>query len=168
MTTPIWFLDVDGVVNAAGVDLPGYLIRTEATTAGTTWPIHYSPEVIEFINMIHRNRFAEIRWLSTWGSDARTALAPAVGLDEFTAYEMYGGLGWWKAEIVVASIADEERPIIWTDDDITDVDIASFRTSVDVPTLVISPVTELGLVSTDLRRITDFTLSLQQKEAPHD
>ena len=40
--------------------------------------IHYSPEVVEFINTIHRNRLAEIRWLTTWGTDARTSLAPAV------------------------------------------------------------------------------------------
>lgn len=119
MTTPVWFLDIDGVVNAAGLDLPPHLVRTDATTAGTTWPIHYSPDVIEFINMIHRAGLAEVRWLTTWGQDARTSFAPAVGLDEFFAYDMYDSDGWWKAEIVAASVVvDERRPVIWTDDDL--------------------------------------------------
>ena len=81
MTSPIWFLDIDGVVNAAGLDLPPHLVRTDATTAGTTWPIHYSPQVVEFINMVHRGGLAEVRWLTTWGQDARMSFAlvePAV------------------------------------------------------------------------------------------
>ena len=160
MTLPIWFLDVDGVVNAAGVDLPDHLIRTEAKTAGTTWPIHYSPEVVEFINTVHRNRLAEIRWLTTWGPDARTSLAPAVGLDEFAAYEMYDSDDWWKAEIVAGSLADEERPVIWTDDDITEDDIAYFRDSAGVSTLVLAPVTTMGLTPADLRRITEFLATI--------
>ncbi|NRQ50414.1 hypothetical protein [Aeromicrobium stalagmiti] len=156
MSTPIWFLDIDGVVNAAGTDLPPHLARTEATTAGTAWPIHYSPDVIEFINMVHRAGFAEVRWLTTWSQDARTSLAPAVGLDDFTAYEMYDSDGWWKAEVVATSVKDERRPIIWTDDDITDIDIAWFRSSVEVPSMVIAPATEQGLTSAELRKIANF------------
>jgi len=157
MTVPIWFLDIDGVVNAAGVDLPEHLVRTEATTAGTTWPIHYSPEVVEFINMIHRAGLAEIRWLTTWGQDARSSFAPAVGLDDFPAYDMYDSEGWWKAEIVAASIAEEARPIIWTDDDINDDDVAYFRDFATVPSAVIPPATEVGLTSSDLSAVLTFT-----------
>ncbi|AXT85120.1 hypothetical protein C6I20_07955 [Aeromicrobium sp. A1-2] len=156
MTTPIWFLDIDGVVNAAGIDLPTHLTRTEATTAGTTWPIHYSSEIVDFINMVHRGGLAEIRWLTTWGPDARTSFAPAVGLDDFTAYEMYDSEGWWKAEIVAACIARESRPIIWTDDDITEIQAAWLHDSVSSPSLAISPCTESGLRSIDLRRIAGF------------
>lgn len=156
MTVPIWFLDIDGVVNAAGLDLPPHLVRTDATTAGTTWPIHYSPEVIEFINTVHRSGLAEIRWLTTWEQDARTSFAPAVGLDEFLAYDMYDGDGWWKAEIVAASVADEKRPIIWTDDDITASDVADFPDSAQVQPLLVPPATEIGLTSSDLRRILGF------------
>jgi hypothetical protein len=159
VTTPIWFLDIDGVVNAAGTDLPDHLLRTEATTQGTTWPIHYSPEVVEFINMIHRSGLAEVRWLTTWSQDARASLAPAVGLDDFMAYDMYDSEDWWKSEIVAAAVAEEQRPIIWTDDDLTDVEIAWFRDSVDLSVLVISPTTELGLLSADLRRIAEFVAS---------
>jgi len=157
MTVPIWFLDIDGVVNAAGVDLPEHLVRTEATTAGTTWPIHYSPEVVEFINMIHRAGLAEIRWLTTWGQDARSSFAPAVGLDDFPAYDMYDSEDWWKAEIVAASVVNEARPIIWTDDDIADDDVAYFRDFVTVPSAVIPPVTEVGLTSSDLLAVLTFT-----------
>lgn len=156
MTTPIWFLDIDGVVNAAGPDLPDHLVRTDATTADTTWPIHYSPDVVRFINMAHRMGLVKIRWLTTWGQDARTSFAPAVGLDEFPAYDMYESEDWWKAEIVAASIADEGRPVIWTDDDIAEDDIAEFGGSVKAASLLISPDTASGLISEDLRRIVEF------------
>jgi hypothetical protein len=156
MTTPIWFLDIDGVVNAAGEDLPDHLLRADATTAGTTWPIHYSPEVVQFINMVHRAGLAEIRWLTTWGRDARTSFAPAVGLDDFVAYDMYDSDDWWKAEIVAASVADERRPFIWTDDDLTGVGVAEYRTDRAVPSLLISPATDAGLVSAELRQIAAF------------
>lgn len=155
MTTPIWFLDIDGVVNAAGMDLPDHLLRTEATTQGTTWPIHYSPEVVEFINMIHRSGLAEVRWLTTWGQDARTSFAPAVGLDDFMAYDMYDSEDWWKSEIVAASIADEQRPIIWTDDEITAADTDRLR-GAKVSVVAIAPITGLGLETSDLRRVLQF------------
>ncbi|MBD8606028.1 hypothetical protein IFT73_04110 [Aeromicrobium sp. CFBP 8757] len=156
MTTPIWFLDIDGVVNAAGLDLPPHLVRTDATTAGTTWPIHCSAEVVAFINLAHRGGLAEVRWLTTWGQDARTSFAPAVGLDEFFAYDMYDSEQWWKAEIVAKSIADEKRPFIWTDDDIAEVEVADFVSATTLPSVLISPVTEIGLTSAELRRAARF------------
>ena len=51
MTTPlppIWFLDVDGVVNALRPRTG--LLSTKASTAGRVWPIHWSPEVVRVIN----------------------------------------------------------------------------------------------------------------------
>lgn len=167
MTRPIWFLDIDGVVNAAGDNLRPHLVRTEATTAGTTWPIHYSPEVVKFINMVHRAGLVEIRWLTTWGEDARTSFAPAVGLDDFPAYDMYDSGGWWKAEIVEASILDESRPFVWTDDDIAEEQIARFAGSVDEPTLLVSPSTEVGLTSADLRRVLEFVSAINVQNIPH-
>jgi hypothetical protein len=156
MTVPIWFLDIDGVVNAAGADLPRHLTRTEATTAGTTWPIHYSPEVVDFINMMHRNGLVEVRWLTTWGQDARTSFAPAVGLDEFAAYDMYDGETWWKAEIVAASVTDEVRPFVWTDDDLIETDLTSLHDRSTLSSLPIAPATDVGLTSADLRQVAAF------------
>jgi hypothetical protein len=155
VTTPIWFLDIDGIVNAAGLDLPPHLVRTDATTAGTKWPIHYSPEVVAFINMVHRGGLAEVRWLTTWGQDARTSFAPAVGLDEFFAYDMYDSEDWWKAEIVAASVADEKRPFVWTDDDITADDIERL-TTFGHPAATIPPITSHGLVASDLLKVLQF------------
>lgn len=155
MSIPIWFLDVDGVVNAAGKDVPAHLASTEATTEGIDWPIRYSPEVVDLINRVHRSRLAEVRWLTTWSQDARTSLAPAVGLDEFFSYDMYGGEDWWKAEVVARSIAEEGRPVAWTDDDLEAARIDDLNKAA-VPALAIAPITELGLETKDLRRISDF------------
>ena len=87
-TTPIWFLDIDGVVNALADGIPpSGTRRTTAITMGRGWRIVYSPEVIDFINLVNREGFAEVRWLTTWEQDAHRELAPKVGLDAFPAYD---------------------------------------------------------------------------------
>jgi len=161
MAIPIWFLDIDGAVNVAGLRLPDHLSRTEATTEGVTWPIHYSPEVVSVVNTVHRSGLAEIRWLTTWGQDARTSFAPAVGLDEFPAYDMFDGERWWKFEIVTNSIASEGRPFVWTDDDLTEAGIADIRACTDVQSILIAPRTDDGLTAVELSRITDFLALMQ-------
>ena len=88
MSIPIWFLDIDGVVNALARPAPiGYQITT-ANTMGRGWRIAYSREVVDFINRVNREGLAEVRWLTTWEQDAHRELAPTVGLDAFPAYDI--------------------------------------------------------------------------------
>lgn len=157
---PIWFLDIDGVINALD-PRPG-LLATTAETAGREWPIHYSPEVVDFINLCHRSGVVEVRWLTTWEQDAHRSLAPAVGLDAFPAYNIPdedSPSDWWKADIVARVRAEEGRPFIWTDDDLTSAEVSDPAYSCN---LLIAPLTETGLTSDHLRAVSDFLVHSQQ------
>jgi hypothetical protein len=127
MKTPIWFLDIDGVINSVGMPLEGDGVdvgtyrKVDVTTSDDiTWPIHYSHVVIDFIDEVHRSGLAEVRWLTTWQQDARLCFAPAVGLDEFFAYDEPKEFEheWWKESVVRAALAETDTPFIWTDDDL--------------------------------------------------
>ena len=159
MSVPIWFLDVDGVVNALSRPAPiGYQI-TNANTMGRGWRIVFSREVVDFINRVNREGLAEVRWLTTWQQDAHRELAPAVGLDAFPAYddpqEIESPMSWWKGTIVVDELLAHGRPFVWTDDDIDD-DTAIDFSEEPVPSLLIAPDPSTGLNSRDLTRIEHF------------
>lgn len=156
MSIPIWFLDIDGVINALDDGHLPHLTQTTARTMDTDWPIRYFPDVIEFINLVHRQGLAEVRWLTTWGQDARTSLAPAVGLDDFYAYDLVDSTGWWKADIVGESIERDARRIVWTDDDLDTEDVSFLDGQTSHAALVIAPAALTGLTSIDLSRVAGW------------
>lgn len=154
---PLWFLDIDGVVNA--LRPRNGLSATKARTSGETWPIHWSAEVVQLINTCHRSGLAEVRWLTTWEQDAHLSLAPAVGLDPFPSYDIPNGSsrhGWWKADVVADVIGAERRPFVWTDDDLAVEDVAEMVDRLGVDHLLVAPDPDLGLTSADLRSVVDF------------
>lgn len=169
MTTPlppIWFLDVDGVVNA--LRRRTGLLSTKASTAGRVWPINWSAEVVRVINTCHATGLAEVRWLTTWEQDAHLSLAPAVGLDPFVAYDIpaeTGRHGWWEADVVAEVIAAEDRPFVWTDDDLAAEDVEGLVADLGVDHLLVAPASELGLSTSDLREVVDF-LAVALNERP--
>lgn len=159
---PVWFLDIDGVINAFFGETPEGYLTTVASAHDADWEITYSPEVIDFINRVHRGGLAEIRWLTTWEQYARTSLAPAVGLDDFSAYDDPGEDGspmsWWKGQIVTDFVLDEARPFVWTDDDI-DAETAAMFEAESVPNLIGAPSPSTGLTPDHLKQIHDFLIS---------
>lgn len=160
-STPIWFLDIDGVVNAIADGIPPGYQRTTAITLGRGWRIVYSPEVVDFINLANREGFAEVRWLTTWEQDAHRSLAPKVGLEIFPAYDIPDDdspSGWWKADVVAASIEEEGRPFVWTDDDLEIDDVDFLRDRDQRSALPIATVPAVGLSRDDLSRITAFLI----------
>ena len=141
MTLPIWFLDIDGVINSLGAPLPESDVDTAIyklahIAAGPPddqiiWPINYSPKVVDFINEVNRTGLAEVRWLTTWEQQARTRFAPGVGLDEFPSQarpdgpsvadfpaDARSGRVWWKESVVRTILNKAPRPYVWTDDDL--------------------------------------------------
>lgn len=154
---PIWFLDVDGVVNA--LRRRTGLLSTKASTAGRVWPIHWSAEVVRVINTCHATGLAEVRWLTTWEQDAHLSFAPAVGLDPFVAYDIpaeTGSHGWWKADVVADVVTAEDRPFVWTDDDLAAEDVTSVVDRLGVDHVLLAPDPVLGLSAADLRTVVDF------------
>lgn len=81
---PWWFLDVDGVLNAFPPPRPAatpWHYRTVAVPAGGhTFTVTVADEVLAFLHDVHAAGRAEVVWCTTWGDDARTALAPMLEL----------------------------------------------------------------------------------------
>ncbi|WP_156251012.1 HAD domain-containing protein [Pseudactinotalea terrae] len=179
--TPVWFLDVDGVINSIGTPRakagPYELVHVAPSHEPTTYPIRYSPAVIGAINALSRAGLVRVVWLTTWGADARDRVAPAVGLDTFEvlpgladlepylaelglttlAWRSHNGRRWWKLAMVYRWLDQYgDRPVIWTDDDLDPEIKAELRAVRDVPVHLVTPMPRPGLMADHLDAIEAF------------
>jgi HAD domain in Swiss Army Knife RNA repair proteins len=127
---PILLLDVDGVLNAALLELP------EGWRRGTFngFLLSWDPTVTARLRELHESGRVEIRWLTTWAEKADELLAEPMGLPRglrvhgregvaSTGFSgrLRGAAGWWKLDAARA-LADAEpgRRIVWIDDELAD------------------------------------------------
>lgn len=160
-TTPIWLLDVDGVLNAVTLDVdrsawPDWTTGT-AQTSGRSYRITFSPDVMAGIRDLHDRGLVEIRWLTTWSRDANADLRRLLGLPEFPVVGSPGGSAvWWKLPLA-QEVAREGRPLIWTDDELGySPDALDWLNGLDQPALAIAPEPTVGLRREHLDRILAF------------
>jgi hypothetical protein len=127
---PILLLDVDGVLNAARVELP------EGWGRGTFhgFVLSWDPTVTARLRALHESGRVEIQWLTTWTTDADELLAEPMGLprglkthdrDDAAPTGFLGSLGgisgWWKlAAAREVAEAEPDRRIVWIDDDLAE------------------------------------------------
>lgn len=162
MPQTVWFLDVDGVINAIPQEGEEWKYESFwAQASNGKFLITYAPELMEFIRTVHESGIAEVRWLTTWGNEANTELCETLGLPQFevAATKNYGDR-WWKW-VYLADWADEnpDTPFIWTDDDIRFDTTATWwvdRLAEKRPVLSISPATTVGLTRDHVARIAKF------------
>lgn len=125
---PILLLDVDGVLNAASVDLP------EGWRRGTFngYVLSWDPTITARLRELHESGRVEIQWLTTWTTDADRLLAEPMGLPRGlrtharadsapTGFlgSLGGRSGWWKLDAAQAvAEAEPDRRIVWIDDDL--------------------------------------------------
>lgn len=161
---PILLLDVDGVLNAARLDLPagwrqgwfnGYLLS-------------WDPTVTARLRELHDGGRVEIQWLTTWAGDADRLLAEPMGLPrglrtharDGVAPAGFGGAlggrsGWWKLAAARA-LAEEEpdRRIVWIDDDLAEQAAETGEwLAVRPHVLVVAPQLAVGLTHAHLDEI---------------
>ena len=127
---PVLLLDVDGVLNAALLDLP------EGWRRGTFngFLLSWDPTVTDRLRGLHEAGRVEIQWLTTWTEKADQLLAEPMGLPrglrvharegfESTGFagRLRGATGWWKLD-AARELAWREpgRRIVWIDDDLAD------------------------------------------------
>ena len=125
---PILLLDVDGVLNAALLDLP------EGWRRGTFngFLLSWDPTVTDRLRGLHEAGRVEIQWLTTWAEKADELLAEPMGLPRglrvharegvastgFTG-QLRGASGWWKLAVArEVARAEPGRRIVWIDDDL--------------------------------------------------
>ena len=125
---PILLLDVDGVLNAARLDLPEGWRRGTFNGFVLTW----DPTVTARLRDLHESGRVEIQWLTTWTTNADRLLAEPMGLprglrthapDDAAPTGFLGPLGgrsgWWKlAAAREVAAAEPDRRIVWIDDDL--------------------------------------------------
>ena len=127
---PILLLDVDGVLNAARVELP------EGWKRGTFngFVLSWDPTVTARLREWHESGRVEIQWLTTWTTDADRLLAEPMGLPRGLKVHdredaaptgflgRLGGIsGWWKlAAARAVAEAEPDRRIVWIDDDLAE------------------------------------------------
>lgn len=168
MSRPVWFLDVDGVLNAVRhpVDEDGYRRIDVPGPWGRSWGIVHSPAIVARVGRLARDGSASVHWLTTWMDYAARFLAPRLGLPELpVAGESSlglalpeGPLGWWKAHAVDRYLAGHPGvPLVWTDDDLDDgTALALGAAHPGTPTLLIAPSPLTGLTPGDLDRVEEF------------
>lgn len=147
--SPIWLLDVDGVLNA----WPRRDDRINAKVNG--YNISYDPDIVKRIIDLHNSGKVEIRWLTTWRDLANDFISPLFGWPQFEVVPIQfsdKNAAWWKLPAVVRMYS-EGRRLIWTDDDIPfDADAVEFlRDATNI--LWVAPVTATGLEHVDIDRI---------------
>lgn len=158
--TPIWLLDVDGVLNV--VCHPSRPPRTwsrwssgTADAHGSCFLITFAPDLIAAIRDLHEAGAVEVRWLTTWGEHANGGLRELLSLPAFpVAAEPAVASAWWKLPCA-ARVVEEGRPVIWTDDDLR-FSATAARWAADMGVLAIAPRPSIGLTPADLDRIRAF------------
>src|SRR3954452_11755653 len=115
---PILLLDVDGVLNAARLDLP------EGWQRGTYngFVLSWDPTVTARLRELHESGRVELEWLTTWTENADKLLAEPMGLPRGlrthsredslpTGFEgeLRGISGWWK--LAAARAVAEAEPV---------------------------------------------------------
>ncbi|MEU1763329.1 hypothetical protein [Micromonospora sp. NPDC005652] len=64
--SPVWLLDVDGVINASRPGWNAVPWKGYAYDRATEYKIRWAPQLIARIYELHRAGLVEIRWCSTW------------------------------------------------------------------------------------------------------
>lgn len=168
--TPLWFLDVDGVVNCFPAPTFDQLISSQdwSDALVAQFKIWWRRPVVDFINRVHAQGLVQPIWLTTWVEIAVTDLSPALGLDPFPAItNMEGNLhpetDWWKWKRVKELFPqDSTRSLVWTDDQLCGAvrDAASLR----IPeAFILNPLSNPGLEYEHLAAIERYLLTPSAK-----
>ena len=161
---PILLLDVDGVLNAAVLDLPEGWERGIFNGFILSW----DPTVTARLREWHESGRVEIHWLTTWTTDADRLLAEPMGLPRgLTTHaredaaptgfsgERRGVSGWWKlAAARAVAEAEPDRRIVWIDDDLADqAEDTREWLAANGQVLVVAPDLVTGLTHAELDRV---------------
>lgn len=176
---PVWLLDIDGVINAYNW-LPspndGDFGTPKELRAHNGFLILYFQEVMDFLTRVKDD--VEIRWHTTWQNQA-LQLAKDLKLPEFavqtlaatnkpSTWDIRSSYGWWKLDSAIEVAKVEERKLIWTDDDLEDVEKQLFYENAPADwqradySLLITPSPSWGLTKTDLDEIEAFIETCKQ------
>lgn len=152
--TPVWLLDVDGVLNAMWDQTP-WPETTGATVRFPGWSRHWvwSPNLVERIRALEAEGLVEIEWATTW--------APHAGLLNETfglhGAPMYLSENKTRDKFAAAVYQVQHgRPYVWTDDEhVPEVESAAWH-YLNSDALLIKPDGRYGLTPEHMDAIEVF------------
>jgi hypothetical protein len=167
---PVLLLDVDGVLNAALLDLP------EGWRRGTYngFVLSWDPTVTARLREWHVAGRVELQWLTTWTEKADALLAEPMGLPRglrtharegvaSTGFSgpLLGMSGWWKLTAARAVVeAEPDRRVVWIDDDLAhQADDTGEWLAANAHVLVVAPDLFTGLTHGELDEVEAWLAS---------
>lgn len=118
---PVWLLDVDGVINVDKVPWPGRHVKRTAYSNYEAFKFLFSADLVNRIGILIRAHEVEVRWATTWAEDCQQlesmfgwpSLRPVLLPEECNR----NASGPPKCMAANHVLLEEERPLIWTDDE---------------------------------------------------
>lgn len=156
--TPIWLLDVDGVINATFSGWSAAPHKGYAYANGRRFKIRWAPALIQRIRDLHEAGAVEIRWSTTWCDEAgqleRLFKLPKLGrafkVDDLFSVSEYKLLA--AREVIALG-----RRLIWTDDGVVPFYRHLFEAEIEAgKALLIAPRESRGLQPDHLDAIEAF------------
>lgn len=114
----VWLLDVDGVIN---VSRPGWGAAPRsgyAYAGGQGFRIRWAPALVARIRALHEADRVEIRWCSTWCSDAGQ-IEDLLGLPPLArswTEERFGSAASMAKLATARAVLAQGNRLVWTDD----------------------------------------------------
>lgn len=169
MKTPIWLLDVDGVVNA---DKPGWGAAPRVgliPETNTTYKIRWAPALIKRIRDLNRAHRVTIRWCSTWCSEI-DQLERLFGLPHLERAWTHpiGTIAATHAKLQAArDVLARDHPLIWTDDEAVPTNGSLLEELTrHGNALLIAPQMNRGLQPEHLDQIERFIIECEARRQP--
>ncbi|KFD44548.1 hypothetical protein IU11_01400 [Cellulosimicrobium sp. MM] len=152
----MFILDLDGVLSPLASDSA---IGMAVAVVGR-YRIPYQPAVVNGLNALNRDGHVQLRWLTSWGEDARTFVAPAMGLHDFPLLDLVRRrteVGTWPKHDAIIRCVSVGTRFAWVDDDLTPArQRAVRRTHGDEHSLLVRPDPAVGLTVDDIHVIARF------------
>jgi len=160
---PVWLLDVDGVLNVTRPGWGGAPLHKLlwSNSDKRSYPIRWSPALLDRIRALHNSGAVELRWCTTWCPDANRLeelwrlprLRRALDADP-----MPRGSACWPLKLAAArAVLAQGRRLIWTDDEAVPPE-GPVRAELTAGgrALLIAPRANRGLRPADLEEIESF------------
>lgn len=179
---PKAYIDVDGVINRYGPDVEDFETATVRTEEGRTIVVHYSLEMVQWLDQIFEDYNVDYAWLTTWlHTDLILQLVEQLGtlqrgrlltapLPRFTG----GFRPRWKAQQLREDQRDRPAPYVWLDDELAELAREIRGSTPDVPSLLLQPDALEGVSPRHLTAISSFYAGLpgakiiERAEKNHD